>query len=49
MAEINTQDSGQLKKIFFLLCCSMQETWVGYLGGEDPLEKEMITHSSILA
>ena len=27
----------------------MQETWVLSLGGEDPLEKEMATHSSILA
>ena len=27
----------------------MQETWVGSLGWEDPLEKEMATHSSILA
>ena len=27
----------------------MQETWVGSLGREDPLEKEMATHSSILA
>ena len=27
----------------------MQETWVQSLGGEDPLEKEMATHSSILA
>ena len=26
-----------------------QETWVQYLGMEDPLEKEMATHSSILA
>ena len=26
----------------------MQETWVRSLGGEDPLEKGMITHSSIL-
>ena len=26
-----------------------QETWVQSLGGEDPLEKEMATHSSILA
>ena len=25
------------------------ETQVGYLGWEDPLEKEMATHSSILA
>ena len=28
---------------------SMQETWVQSLGGEDPLEKEMATHSSIIA
>ena len=26
----------------------MQETWVQSLGREDPLEKEMATHSSIL-
>ena len=26
----------------------MQETWVQSLGGEDPLQKEMATHSSIL-
>ena len=28
---------------------AMQETQVRYLGWEDPLEKEMATHSSILA
>ena len=27
----------------------MQETWIQSLGSEDPLEKEMATHSSILA
>ena len=27
----------------------MQETWVRFQGQEDPLEKEMATHSSILA
>ena len=27
----------------------MQETWVRSLGWEDPLEKRMVTHSSILA
>ena len=27
----------------------MQETWVRSLGQEDPLEKEMATHLSILA
>ena len=28
---------------------AMRETWVWSLGGEDPLEKEMATHSTILA
>ena len=28
---------------------AMQETWLQSLGQEDPLEKEMATHSSILA
>ena len=28
---------------------AMQETWVRPLGREDPLEKEMATHSSTLA
>ena len=27
---------------------AVQETWVQFLGQEDPLEKEMATHSSIL-
>ena len=27
----------------------MQETWVRFLGQEDPLERKMATHSSILA
>ena len=27
---------------------AMQETWVRFLGWEDPLEDEMATHSSIL-
>ena len=27
----------------------MRETWVQSLGWEDPMEKEMATHSSILA
>ena len=27
----------------------MQETWVSSVGQEDPLEKEMATHSNILA
>ena len=28
---------------------AIQETWVQVLGGEDPLEEETVTHSSILA
>ena len=28
---------------------AMQETWLHSLGGEDPLEKGMATHSSIFA
>ena len=28
---------------------AMQETWLRFLGQEDPLEKEMAIHSSILA
>ena len=28
---------------------AMQETWVQFLGWEDPLEKGMATHSNILA
>ena len=28
---------------------AMLETWVGFLGWKDPLEKEMATHSSIFA
>ena len=28
---------------------AMQETWVRSLGWEDPLEKEVATHSNILA
>ena len=28
---------------------AMQETWVRSLGWDDPLEKEMATHSSVLA
>ena len=28
---------------------AMQETWVQFLGQEDPVEKGMATHSSILA
>ena len=38
----------QLSRICMLVK-EMQETWVWSLGREDPLEKEMATHSSILA
>ena len=40
-----------LRFIYFLPGGSpaMQETWVQSLGWEDPLEKEMATHSSVLA
>ena len=31
------------------ICPPMQEIWVRSLGQEDPLEKEMATHTSILA
>ena len=43
------------KKVLFLVAQrikrlpAMQEPWVRFLGQEDPLEKEMATHSSILA
>ena len=30
-------------------CNALQETWVRSLDQEDPLEKEMVAHSSILA
>ena len=32
-----------------LLMQEIQETWFQSLGGEDPLEEEMATHSSVLA
>ena len=33
----------------FCLLPAMQDTWVQSLGQLDPMEKEMATHSSILA
>ena len=33
----------------YRICLQMQETWVRSLGGEDPVEEEMATPSSILA
>ena len=34
---------------WYRICLLMQETQVQSLGGEDPLEKEVAIHSSILA
>ena len=39
----------KLPEVCFLVCLIVQETGVWSLGGEDPLEKRMATHSSILA
>ena len=36
-------------KIIIIISLSMQETWVRSLGREDSLEKEVVTHSSILS
>ena len=40
-----------LKQLAQMVKClpAMQETWVRFLGREDPLEKEMAIHSSTLA
>ena len=40
---------GGLVKRIHLPMQEMQETWVPSLGQEDPLEEEMVIHSSILA
>ena len=42
-------ESDMTEQLTLLLLLSMQETWVRSLGQKDPLEKEMATHSSILA
>ena len=39
----------QLVKNHIVVLPAMQETWVGSLGWEDPLEKGEASHSSILA
>ena len=40
----------KLKNSILKFCFELiWETWVGSLGPKDPLEKEMATHSSILA
>ena len=43
MIEKETLEAQRLKHL-----PAMRETWIRSLGGEDPLEKEMATHSSIL-
>ena len=37
------------RRHFFKNFFTMQETWVRSLSQEDPLEREMVTHSSIMA
>ena len=44
MCSVLTREAQMVKSL-----PAMQETWVQSLGWEDPLEKEMATHSSILA
>ena len=46
---IQVQISVGLFNLGFLCGSAMWETWVRSLGWEDPLEKEMATHSSTLA
>ena len=36
-------------KYIYIYLPIVQETWVGSQGGEDPLEKGMAAHSSVLA
>ena len=38
-----------LVALWLITYLPVQETWVQSLGGEDPLEKEMATHSRIFA
>jgi len=46
MMEVRKRISGIQDKAS---ACNVGETWVQFLGWEVPLEKEMATHSSILA
>ena len=54
-AAMKLKDAYSLEEKTFLVAqtvkrlSTMRETWVRSLGQEDPLEKEMATHSSILA
>ena len=49
------EKNNKIKLVFYLVAqmvknlLAMLETWVQSLGWKDPLEKEMATHSSILA
>ena len=49
MCVINTEYGASLVAQTVKRLPAMQETWVRSLGREDPLEKEMATHSSTLA
>ena len=49
LMEKNKEDQASLVAQTVKNLPAMQETWVQSLGREDPLEKEMATHSSILA
>ena len=44
IASLDFPDGSKVKNL-----PAMRETWVRFLGWEDPLEKGMATHSSILA
>ena len=45
---VQSQSKGKMAQMVRSLR-EMQETWVRSLGQEDPLEKGMATHSSIVA
>ena len=49
MTPLGQQRSTSLVAQMVKRLSTMWETWVRYLGREDPLEKEMATHSSTLA
>ena len=49
MGGIGREDQASLVAQMVKNLPSMQETLVRFLGQKDPLEKEMATHSSILA
>ena len=46
---INLRDRASLVAQWYRTDLPMQETWVQSLGQEDPLEKGIATHSSIIA